>query len=433
MTMTSDLTDCGSSESTCWTMPPEFVRMRYFFGQRLGVMELADEAAYHAGKHAFHNARLHGVGVLCGLRVERYVAPAGGTRTTVLRVSKGAAVDACGREVIVGADQCIDVAAWFARNKSRPELRDWLSMGARAIAPGTDPPTTLFVGLRYRECPSDPSPAPRDPCGCDNGGCEFGRVREGFELTLLTRAERDKLHSQTDPLAGLKLDLPPGADPRQPISITERLRRAVAASVAGNCPEPSTGDTFLLLGSLTVTLDATPIPVDLSVPDYAPFYRLSLLPTEALQEAVLGLMASAAAAGNAGRGLGGWPIQYQASAADAGTLSLGKPPPFHAGAAIVASTFDPSYVTVHRLDTISGWQPVTITATLNTDGSFDLTIPGGLSAGPRFRVAIDPPFHKPIADADGRAIVPVRFAQLFAFVADTSVTPNTLKLDPSVY
>src|SRR3954454_4097003 len=109
--MDSDMTSTGS-EAGCGAMPSEFVRMRYFYGQRLGVMELTDEASYHAGKHAFHNARLHGAGVLCGLRAER-VPLQGGASTTVLTVRRGAALDHCGREVLVGVDQCIDLRAWF--------------------------------------------------------------------------------------------------------------------------------------------------------------------------------------------------------------------------------------------------------------------------------------------------------------------------------
>ena len=111
---------CGSG-SACTTEPAEFVRVRYYFGQRLGVMDLNDQFLYHAGKLAFHNVRLHGFGVLCGLEVAKQKPPAG-TASTVLRVSTGSAIDACGREIVVGVDQCVDVAAWFARNKKRPAL-----------------------------------------------------------------------------------------------------------------------------------------------------------------------------------------------------------------------------------------------------------------------------------------------------------------------
>src|SRR5207249_2616313 len=111
--------DPCAGDETCLVPPAEFVRLRYFFGQRLGVVDLADEQSYLVGKQRFHNLRAHGTGVLCGLRAERYVFPQGSLATdptTLLRVHRGAALDGCGREIIVGWDQCIDVAAWYAQH-----------------------------------------------------------------------------------------------------------------------------------------------------------------------------------------------------------------------------------------------------------------------------------------------------------------------------
>ncbi|MEZ4242074.1 MAG: hypothetical protein R3F59_39155, partial [Myxococcota bacterium] len=152
-------------DSGC-AVPYEFVRLRYFFGQRLGVLELTDEQAYVVGKQRFHNQRLHGAGVVCGLLAERY-APSTAT-TTLLRVSSGAALDGCGREIVVGWDTCVDVAAWVRANKAtNADLAD----------PAAPEAQQLWVAVCYRECPSDPAPAPRDPCGCEPAGCEHARVR----------------------------------------------------------------------------------------------------------------------------------------------------------------------------------------------------------------------------------------------------------------
>ena len=56
-----------ADDCLCRTVPAEFVRLRYFFGQRLGVVDLADEQSYLVGKQRFHNRLAHGAGVLCGL------------------------------------------------------------------------------------------------------------------------------------------------------------------------------------------------------------------------------------------------------------------------------------------------------------------------------------------------------------------------------
>jgi hypothetical protein len=426
-TLTGAGCGCGAGTDCCGTVPAEFVRVRYFFGQRLGVMELGDEAAYHAGKRAFHNARLHGAGVVCGLRAERFVL-APGTRTTVLRVRKGAALDACGREIIVGVDQCIDVAAWFARNRSRPELAGWTA--------GTT--QTLRVALRYRECPSDPSPAPRDPCGCDNGGCEFGRVREGFELALLTGAEGDRCHTASFPAAealraAIDLPGPPGAAGEP----SDRLRRAIDALVAAECPVPSEG-AWLCLASFGVTLDATPVPVDLSEPDEAIPERRSVLSTATLQALALALTTAGLESGGLGAGPRVTALAFAATAADAGTLSLpvalapaGDPP---VAAPLVEATFDPAAVKVHRLDPALGWQDVTpapasIAYEATPAPRIRIGLGPGLAAGPRFRLTVEPPFATPVADAAGRPLQPPRLARLFAFVTDAG---GNLQLDPAV-
>ena len=51
------------------------------------------------------------------------------------------------------------------------------------------------MGLRYLECPSDPAPVPRDPCGCDNGGCAYtGRtMKDGHKDLGLQNADMGAL------------------------------------------------------------------------------------------------------------------------------------------------------------------------------------------------------------------------------------------------
>jgi hypothetical protein len=408
---------CGTPD--CCTLPPEFVRVRYYFGQRMGVMELSDEAAYHAGKHAFHNARLHGAGVLCGLRAERFAAVAG-AQTTILRVIRGAAIDACGREIIVGVDQCIDVAAWFAKNKSRPELSGWTA--------GATP--TLTVCLRYRECPSDPSPAPRDPCACDTGGCEYGRVREGFELTLLTDSEKDKCLDVSFPATAALID----AMEKSGGGDDSGLVREIDTLVAADCPKPAEG-ACLCLASFTVTLDATPVPIDISDPDNTIPERKSLLSTSALQSMLFELSSAGMDAGLVGPGPSIGPMSYTPTGSNVGSLFLpvtlaqgGSPP---APVPLVPATFDPARVKVKRLDLPGGWvdiAPLNAVYQPGPPSQFQIDLPAGLVTGNRYRLGIDPAFETPIVDELARSLQPRHFARLFAFVPDG---PN-LKLDPAV-
>ena len=417
---------CGCGSCECASLPAEFVRVRYYFGQRLGVMELNDEALYHAGKMAFHNARLHGSGVVCGLGVEKQKPPSG-TRSTVLRVSTGAALDPCGREIVVGIDQCVDVAAWFARNRSRPELAGWTAGTTR----------TLRVAIRYRECPSDPGPAPRDPCGCDNGGCEYGRVREGFELALFTGDEKVCAAGAFPPTDAL-LAVLEGAAPSGPAGDpATALRAGLDTLVASGCPAPG-DDLWLCLASLDVTLDATPVPIDLSDPDNTIPERRTLLPTSALQAMLLALAASGASTGLLAGGPRPGTLEFApdpAHPATAGTLRVavtlakaGSPP---AAVPLVDATFDPAALRVSRLDA-GGWTGVTPPGGVAYDSatsppSIRIVFTQDLMAATPFVLTFGPDPAAPAVDANGAPLD--RFTRRFRFLLDGS---GALALDPAV-
>ncbi len=401
---------CGGTESCAF--PPEFVRVRHYFGQRLGVMELSDQTAYHAGKMAFHNARAHGAGVLCGLTAERFpLTP--GARTTVLRVIRGAALDACGREVVVGVDQCVDVAAWFMKNRAKPELSGWTPGSTQAVV----------VAIRYDECPSDPSPAPRDPCGCDPGGCEYGRVREGFELRLFTPEQAEE-HCYE------------GEFPDPGALLTASSPEAIHELVGAPCPEaPERDHEWLCLAEVPVILDASGVPSDLGAADNAIEHRRSLLSTRALQLLLLGVGGSANVSGTLGDGprLGAVTFVHAPSPAPLGegTLSIAidlatsATPP--ALSPIVDATVAATKVHLEELKS-TGWSSLTGTLTFDPTGpKIDLKV-SGLAAGPRYRLSIEQPFGTPIADEEGRALTPTNWARRLAFVADGAL----LRLDPSV-
>lgn len=183
---------------TCACDAPVGSRLRYVYGRRLTAADLADEQAYLLGQTRFLAQRVLGSGVLCGLRSEHVPPPEG--RSPAIRVGAGAALDGCGRRIVVEADHCLDVGAWFAAR--RDEL-GW-------DQPGTYP---AWVGLRYAEHPSHPVTVPRDPCGCEDGACAYGRVRDGFELVLHAEGGPAEVDARDDPLPQLCEQAGAGVDP----------------------------------------------------------------------------------------------------------------------------------------------------------------------------------------------------------------------------
>jgi hypothetical protein len=427
--MTSHDAMCATPDAAaCWSVPAEFVRLRYFFGQRLGVVDLSDEQSFFVGKQRFHNLRGHGAGVLCGLAAERYVFPAGSpaaTPTTALLVRRGAALDACGREVIVGWDQCIDVAAWFAKHVGTvPGLDQW-----------PDPTFTgdrrLWICLRYRECPTDPMPAPRDPCGCDTAGCELGRVREGFELSLITADELADCVART---------LPSGTSapvPIESLAFDAAIRAHWTRLAAGACVDPGV-EPCLCLASFTVTFTAGVL-TDLSLPDNGIAERLTLLSTALLQETLLGSLAAEGNDAFLGPGPRLTGLRFAGTAADAGSLLLdvalvSEGPSVTALAPSAsgppASAFT---VTLRRFLDDGTWQDETALlgpiAWSAVDRRFAIAIASGLVDGARYRLDFEVSATAPVVDMRMRPLGPRRFARHFRL----AVQAGTIALSPTLF
>lgn len=362
--------DSCAADSGCATAY-EFVRLRYFFGQRLGVLELTDEQAYVVGKQRFHNRYLHGAGVLCGLRAERY-APAGEQTTTLLKVTRGAAIDACGREIIVAWDSCIDVAAWVRKyRQEHPDL----------TIPG---PASLWVIVCYQECPSDPSPAPRDPCGCETTGCENSRVREGFRLQLVTESDLPK---------PVKADMEPA-----------------------NCPEPATEDC-LVLARIDLDLNAEGVVTDLSGVEPDTPLRQHLWSVSAIQSALENMADAADLAATLSGGPRIGKIDFiPDGTANGGTLRLpvlladddsGNP------AALLGDPLSGITFTLRQFDN-GTWEPP-LAATFGWDtgeSRFELVLSGVLAEG-RYRLVGTIADDTPMLDSALRELYPRSFARWF--------------------
>jgi hypothetical protein len=416
-TMNCPPIDCGP----CGTLPSGFVRLRYFYGKRLGVADLVDEQRYHSGKLRFHQQRLHGSGVLCGLRVEPFSAePAD---ATILRVRRGAAVDGCGRDIIVGYDQCIDLDAWLGKQLERDP--DFLTNAADPADPTKLP---LCVVLRYRECPSHPEPAPRDPCSCEAGGCDYGRVREEFELDLIARPTQPIVPPIFPPRD--KLGPAIGAAAGGP-AIVERI----AALAHDACPAPdSEGWLELACFVATLTPPATPGPGSRThITAFASLEMMAsiLYETALLQELLLRSTAATMQAGSLADG-----PQIDEVALDDPTaptsliLSLTAP--------VLASTVPPGDIFVlYVLDPANGWSTaITTTTTYDATGTgrFIVQPPANtLAEGALLRLMqIEPSPSTPMVDGSMRPLRPLNFSFHFTMIKDPNDATKLVIAPPPI-
>ena len=143
-----------------------FVRNHYFTGKMMGAGEFQTESRYHGDKQRHHNLRLHGAGVVCGLKAHQHESP--DCRSRFLVVEPGSALDCCGHEILVTAPEIVDLG------RHRELLR------------GTNDGRlhTLALCLAYRECPTDEVPLLYDECGCDDTQCAPNHILESFAFHL---------------------------------------------------------------------------------------------------------------------------------------------------------------------------------------------------------------------------------------------------------
>lgn len=247
--------DAPCHEAGCG-LPAGFFRVRYFHGKTMRLSDYVDEQRYHAGRLRFHAQRLHGSGILCGLRVSLL-----DDKAPTLRVARGAAIDDCGREIIVGWDQCVDVGAWYRRQKRLP--RD---TGHDPCKPDENRRVHLCVVLRYAECAGGPEPAPRSPCATPQAGCcggghaaacpdpctestDYGRIGEEFDLRLMFADEARHLSEHALFPAAEQID---AALARAAGGVD--LLHELGETMRKGCPPA--GEGWLLLACFDLVIDA---------------------------------------------------------------------------------------------------------------------------------------------------------------------------------
>lgn len=168
----SQVTSHGSGCKCAECAVGPFVRNHYFTGKLLVERDFTDEQRYYVDKMRFHNQRLHGWGIVCGLGVHQH--PNAACRDRYVIVGPGTAIDCCGRELIVREEQVIDL--WAI-----DEIADFRKKNDTNAH-------TLQLCIEYRECPDENIPVLYDDCGCDENRCAPNRILESYDFGVTVDA-----------------------------------------------------------------------------------------------------------------------------------------------------------------------------------------------------------------------------------------------------
>jgi hypothetical protein len=168
---------------------PPFCRNNYFTGKLLTERDFTAEQQYTADKLRLHHLALHGWGVVCGLKVTPHpVCPA-----LRLVVEPGLAVDGCGREIRVTEPRELELPAPspFVTKDSCPldpgsEEYDQNANEPEEPQPPDELTVTLYVYLRYVEWEAELMSTPFNECGRGSSDRQPNRIRESYELKIVT-------------------------------------------------------------------------------------------------------------------------------------------------------------------------------------------------------------------------------------------------------
>ncbi|WP_136591240.1 hypothetical protein [Salinigranum halophilum] len=136
----------------------QFERNRYFHGKLMTARDMRTEQQYHAGRMHTHSRYVTGVGIVCGLDVDVEAATDDSGSPTAV-VDPGVAVDGCGRQIVVEAQERIDIPA------------------------GTAGGGQVSVYIAHATCKTESVPVTgsEDACGDE---CEYNRLRQTYRVTF---------------------------------------------------------------------------------------------------------------------------------------------------------------------------------------------------------------------------------------------------------
>ena len=170
--LTNPMTTCDS----CGFDHSGLERVRFFPRQLITADDFLTEQQYVRQKQRRHNRFLHGWGTVCGLEVK--AAPLEDVPWRV-SISPGYALSPQGDEIYVPKPVCIDLAK--CGMAMVPDVCEPHIVHPKPLTKDN----TIFVGIRYVECPTRPVRVHPLGCGCDDTACEYSRIRDSFDITCL--------------------------------------------------------------------------------------------------------------------------------------------------------------------------------------------------------------------------------------------------------
>jgi hypothetical protein len=175
--------------------PANMERTRFFARQLVTPDDLTQDQIYFRDKARRHNRMLHGWGVACGAEVKE---AADGNRAALpwkLAIEPGYILGPYGDEILI--DHCVqlDIRTTGVEGSELDCIDDPPDPWCSDVRVDRAADRTLYVAVRYSECPTRPVRSQGAGCGCSDNPCEYSRIRDGYVIAVL-----DTLPGSHDPM-----------------------------------------------------------------------------------------------------------------------------------------------------------------------------------------------------------------------------------------
>jgi hypothetical protein len=183
------------STTPCLTSPcdsPIAERPRYFPRQILTPDDLTLEQEYFRNKLRRHNRIMHGWGVVCGARIclvrQPGVSPNAPSsyQPWVVSVTPGYLLGPYGDEILLDCCRTVDLRTEGASGVTGESCVQPVDPWCSEVFVQRDSTKPLYIAVKYKECKARPMRVQPVGCGCDDSACEYSRLRDGYEIGVLT-------------------------------------------------------------------------------------------------------------------------------------------------------------------------------------------------------------------------------------------------------
>jgi hypothetical protein len=185
-------------------------RPRYYARQLMTDEIMRLEQRYFLDRMRRHNRLMHGWGVACGAQVcisSTCKTNGAGSNPWEVVVKPGYILGPYGDEIVIDCERVVDLRTRGVSGVAGEPCVEPVDPWCSDVYVPREPAGPLYVAVKYKECLTRPVRVQPIGCGCDDTQCEYSRLRDGYEIGILTCCPEPK----DDPASKRTLQTPLGS------------------------------------------------------------------------------------------------------------------------------------------------------------------------------------------------------------------------------